>query len=118
MLRYPPEEAEKVTGVPATESGDVIEFLTADGEPVHYGTPLIRLRRLSEETGCEILGKAEWMNPGGSVKDRAARFIVYYRQQHKKLDFRVVPGTDAVKFVLDKGARHEATAARGARPGR
>jgi cysteine synthase A len=35
-------------------------------------TPLIRLRRASEETGCEILGKAEFMNPGGSVKDRAA----------------------------------------------
>ena len=34
--------------------------------------PLIRLKRLSEETGCEILGKAEFMNPGGSVKDRAA----------------------------------------------
>jgi cysteine synthase A len=39
-------------------------------------TPLIRLRRLSEETGCEILGKAEFMNPGGSVKDRAATWIV------------------------------------------
>ena len=39
-------------------------------------TPLIRLRRASEETGCEILGKAEFMNPGGSVKDRAARGIV------------------------------------------
>src|ERR1700704_1587803 len=39
-------------------------------------TPLIRLKRLSEETGCEILGKAEFMNPGGSVKDRAAKWIV------------------------------------------
>src|ERR1700691_617213 len=39
-------------------------------------TPLIRLRTFSEETGCEILGKAEFMNPGGSVKDRAARWIV------------------------------------------
>src|SRR3974390_2263736 len=39
-------------------------------------TPLIRLRALSEETGCEILGKAEFMNPGGSVKDRAAKWIV------------------------------------------
>jgi cysteine synthase A len=39
-------------------------------------TPLIRLRRLSEETGCEILGKAEFMNPGGSVKDRAAKWIM------------------------------------------
>ena len=39
-------------------------------------TPLIRLRAVSEETGCEILGKAEFLNPGGSVKDRAALFIV------------------------------------------
>ena len=39
-------------------------------------TPLIRLNRLSDETGCEILGKAEFMNPGGSVKDRAALGMV------------------------------------------
>src|SRR5690349_20370463 len=39
-------------------------------------TPLIRLRRLSELTGCELLGKAEFMNPGGSVKDRAALGII------------------------------------------
>ena len=39
-------------------------------------TPLIKLRRASEETGCTILGKAEFMNPGGSVKDRAALGIV------------------------------------------
>ncbi|MBU2135991.1 MAG: pyridoxal-phosphate dependent enzyme, partial [Alphaproteobacteria bacterium] len=39
-------------------------------------TPLIRLNRASELTGCEILGKAEFMNPGQSVKDRAALYIV------------------------------------------
>ena len=39
-------------------------------------TPLIRLAALSKETGCEILGKAEFMNPGGSVKDRAALYII------------------------------------------
>ena len=39
-------------------------------------TPLIRLHRVSEETGCEILGKAEFLNPGSSVKDRAALFII------------------------------------------
>ncbi len=39
-------------------------------------TPLIRLRKASEETGCNILGKAEFLNPGGSVKDRAALHIV------------------------------------------
>jgi len=39
-------------------------------------TPLIKLRRASEETGCTILGKAEFMNPGQSVKDRAALYIL------------------------------------------
>jgi cysteine synthase A len=39
-------------------------------------TPLIRLRKASESTGCTILGKAEFLNPGGSVKDRAALHIV------------------------------------------
>jgi cysteine synthase A len=39
-------------------------------------TPLIRLNSFSDETGCEILGKAEFLNPGGSVKDRAALYIV------------------------------------------
>ncbi len=49
-------------------------YLGVDG---HVGrTPLIRLRHFSEATGCEILGKAEFMNPGGSVKDRAALGII------------------------------------------
>ena len=39
-------------------------------------TPLIKLRRASEETGCTILGKAEFANPGGSIKDRTAKFII------------------------------------------
>jgi cysteine synthase len=52
---------------PATRGG----FVESIGN-----TPLIRLRRASEATGCEILGKAEFLNPGGSVKDRAALAIV------------------------------------------
>ena len=58
-------------------------------------TPLIRLRRLSEETGCEILGKAEFMNPGGSVKDRAAKRIVQDAEQRGVLQpgGTVVEGT-------------------------
>lgn len=44
--------------------------------PTIGNTPLLRLRRLSQATGCEILGKAEFLNPGGSVKDRAALAIV------------------------------------------
>jgi cysteine synthase A len=48
-------------------------------------TPLIRLRRLSELTGCQILGKAEFMNPGGSVKDRAACGIIITAEQQNLL---------------------------------
>ena len=44
-------------------------------------TPLIRLNSFSEETGCEILGKAEFLNPGGSVKDRAALYIIQDAEQ-------------------------------------
>ena len=39
-------------------------------------TPMVRLRHASEQTGCEILGKCEFLNPGQSVKDRAALFII------------------------------------------
>ena len=56
----------------------MISSSTSSPPPVAAGlaaaignTPLIRLRRASEATGCTILGKAEFMNPGGSVKDRA-----------------------------------------------
>ena len=55
--------------------------ITADFAAAVGNTPLIRLNRLSEETGCEILGKAEFMNPGGSVKDRAALWII---REHEK----------------------------------
>ncbi|HEY4043919.1 MAG TPA: cysteine synthase A [Rhodopila sp.] len=48
-------------------------------------TPLIRLRRASEATGCTILGKAEFMNPGGSVKDRAALAIIIDAEQRGTL---------------------------------
>ena len=51
-------------------------------------TPLIRLKRASEETGCEIWGKAEFMNPGQSVKDRAALQIV----RQAEADGRLRPG--------------------------
>ncbi len=48
-------------------------------------TPLIRLKGVSEETGCEILGKAEFLNPSGSVKDRAAIFIVLAAEANGEL---------------------------------
>src|SRR5579875_3539651 len=48
-------------------------------------TPLIRLARASEQTGCTILGKAEFMNPGGSVKDRAGLAIILDAEQRGAL---------------------------------
>ncbi|MFW2586775.1 cysteine synthase A [Sagittula sp. SSi028] len=50
--------------------------IAADLAQAVGNTPLIKLKKASEETGCEILGKAEFMNPGQSVKDRAALFII------------------------------------------
>ena len=47
------------------------DFLASVGN-----TPLIKLRKASELTGCNILGKAEFLNPGGSVKERAAKAII------------------------------------------
>jgi cysteine synthase A len=49
-------------------------------------TPLIRLRRASEATGCEILGKAEFMNPGQSVKDRPARQMILAAEERGELE--------------------------------
>ena len=58
-------------------------------------TPLIRLGALCRETGCEILGKAEFLNPGGSVKDRAALYIIRDAEQRGVLQAggTVVEGT-------------------------
>jgi cysteine synthase len=57
--------------------GEIALVTIADGVAAAVGrTPLIKLKRASEETGCTILGKAEFMNPGQSVKDRAALFII------------------------------------------
>ncbi|MDX1571578.1 MAG: cysteine synthase A [Xanthomonadales bacterium] len=56
-------------------------------------TPLIRLNRFSDETGCEILGKAEFMNPSGSVKDRAARGII----EEAERAGRLTPGGTVVE---------------------
>ncbi len=58
-------------------------------------TPLLYLRQVSEKTGCTILGKAEFMNPGGSVKDRTALGIIRAAQQSGELQpgGRIVEGT-------------------------
>ena len=48
-------------------------------------TPLIKLKKASEITGCEIYGKAEFLNPGSSIKDRAAKGIVLDAIEKKQL---------------------------------
>jgi|TARA_A100001388_G_scaffold100675_1_gene73397 cysteine synthase A len=53
-------------------------------------TPLIKLKKASEITGCNILGKAEYLNPGQSVKDRAALYMIKNAKENKKL---IVEGT-------------------------
>ena len=58
-------------------------------------TPLIRLKKASKITGCEIYGKAEFMNPGGSVKDRAAKAIIEHAEKsgYLKKGGTIVEGT-------------------------
>ena len=62
------------SATPSTHSGWT--SLSPDMPGAVGGTPLILLRKASESTGCQIYGKAEFMNPGGSVKDRAALAII------------------------------------------
>ncbi|POS85657.1 cysteine synthase [Erysiphe pulchra] len=65
-------ESLRLRGIAISKAqGTVPSFTGAIGN-----TPLIRLKKISEATGCEVLGKAEFMNPGGSVKDRAALYLV------------------------------------------
>lgn len=79
-------------GVPGNATGLAIHAFKPNATEIRRGfvdaignTPLIRLNRCSEATGCEIFGKAEFMNPGGSVKDRAARAIVEAAERSGRL---------------------------------
>ena len=65
----------------AAAAGIREDFVDAVGN-----TPLIKLRKASELTGCTILGKAEFLNPGGSVKDRAAKYIVLDAERRKLIE--------------------------------
>ena len=60
-----------------TYKNDVVEAIG--------NTPLIRLKRASEATGCTILGKAEFMNPGQSVKDRAGKWMILEAEKRSDL---------------------------------
>ncbi|KAG0646600.1 Cysteine synthase 1 [Hyphodiscus hymeniophilus] len=65
-------EAPNAYGIGVSKAQGVVKGLTG----AIGNTPLIRLNHISDATGCEVLGKAEFMNPGGSIKDRAALFVV------------------------------------------
>ncbi|KAI9889189.1 MAG: Cysteine synthase 1 [Vezdaea aestivalis] len=65
-------EATNVHGIRVSTAQGVVKGLVG----AIGNTPLIRLNQLSADTGCEVLGKADFMNPGGSVKDRAALYVV------------------------------------------
>ncbi|OAX79903.1 cysteine synthase [Emergomyces africanus] len=65
-------ESKNAYGIQVSKAQGIVKGLTG----AIGNTPLIRLNRLSAETGCEVLGKAEFQNPGGSVKDRAALYVV------------------------------------------
>ncbi len=107
----------------ASTSVDILKSSLAAGEPVDSplfrfkngmtirtgfidtvgNTPLIRLAKLSDETGCEILGKAEFLNPGGSVKDRAALWII----RAAEADGSLQPGGTVVEGTAgNTGHRH------------
>ncbi|TAQ87253.1 hypothetical protein B7494_g4416 [Chlorociboria aeruginascens] len=65
-------EAPNRYGIGVSKAQGIVKGLTS----AIGNTPLIRLNHISEQTGCEVLGKAEFMNPGGSIKDRAALYVV------------------------------------------
>src|SRR5689334_24787103 len=73
-------------------------------------TPLIKLRRASEATGCTILGKAEFMNPGQSVKDRPAKQMIL--EAERRVDLKpgglvveATAGNTGIGLALVAGAR-------------
>ncbi|THV46203.1 hypothetical protein BGAL_0406g00030 [Botrytis galanthina] len=70
-------EAPNQYGIGVSKAQGVVKGLTGGSLNLAIGnTPLIRLNHISDSTGCEVLGKAEFMNPGGSIKDRAALYVV------------------------------------------
>src|SRR5437763_13527935 len=73
-------------------------------------TPLIKLKRASEATGCTILGKAEFMNPGGSVKDRPGRQMILEAEKRGELKpgglvLEGTAGNTGIGLAIVAGAR-------------
>ena len=79
----------------ANESGMTNTMISPSVVEAIGNTPMIRLRGASDATGCEILAKAEFMNPGQSVKDRAALYIIRDAERRGLLKpgGRIVEGT-------------------------
>ena len=62
-------------------------------------TPLIKLKQASEITGCTILGKAEFLNPGQSIKDRAALHMIMSAQNKNSANKLIVEGTGGITGI-------------------
>ncbi len=93
----------------SSESQDLMDVKASVVDAIG-NTPLIRLRRASEMTGCEILGKAEFMNPGQSVKDRPARQMVLEAEKRGDLKpggliVEATAGNTGIGLALVAGAR-------------
>jgi cysteine synthase A len=71
-IRATTAETSNAYGIKVSKAQGIVDGLTG----AIGNTPLIKMKKLSEETQCTILGKAEFQNPGGSVKDRAALYVV------------------------------------------
>ncbi|PMD21635.1 cysteine synthase [Hyaloscypha hepaticicola] len=71
-------EAPNQYGIGVSKAQGIVKGLTG----AIGNTPLIRLNHISDATGCEVLGKAEFMNPGGSIKDRAALYVVKHAEEN------------------------------------
>ncbi|CCG83986.1 protein of unknown function, partial [Taphrina deformans PYCC 5710] len=67
------------------DSTDVLPDIKHGIEQAIGDTPLIRIKSLSDATGCEILGKAEFLNPGNSPKDRVAKSIIEIAEKEGKI---------------------------------
>ena len=65
-------------------------------------TPLIYLKSASEETGCKIYGKAEFLNPGGSIKDRTALGIIMDAEEKKQLEPNGLNQNGLIQCVEDR----------------
>jgi cysteine synthase A len=102
LLRFPEPQDEPAAAQDMTFNNDVVEAIG--------NTPLIKLKQASDATGCTILGKAEFMNPGQSVKDRAGKWMILEAEKRGELKpgglvVEATAGNTGIGLALVAGAR-------------